>query len=533
MKNKFAILLIVLFIGLNKTYGAISDKFKFVIDTVGIPRYNSYGEEISEQVYDAYNIFSYSEPQKIVNKEQRFKSSKYGFWTKNGGKYNGKGTRGEYYIIGKSYSGSVIYNYYFPMDVIPNTTPDKWTFYKYPGASKSWEDKSKYKYKEQIEHMKNSKLMFNDISSRKKADNPKYIKEYNITVNKIGTSKARLDTAATWKTYGMISTRRKISGVIYSQVYLVKPMAADAKLNTNILVDNKYILSKEQDKLLIPIQYTSNVENMTGYARKEHIKNINCKLYINKTKVDEISGSKTTSVGNKYMLVVTRDKFAPNKDHCVEIKLESYLHTEFAVDGLIQSEKTKKINIFVEKKPQNPVKNINVMTLEKDTQKWVVRPLAQTNITKSENSVGFSEAGKYIALKIEFTNNNNTEIKSINLDGEKIECEQILKDENVLILALKLKDTLHTTLYGIDSLRNKTSNYFKVDNNELLQRKEEPHKLIVKTQDGDKEFENKILIDTMDNIMSNINMKIDKEDINYLEVNTKMTLKEWINLKNE
>ena len=68
--------------------------------------------------------------------------------------------------------------------------------------------------------MKNSKLMFNDISSRSKADNPKYIKEYNITANKIGLSKARLDVAATWKTYGMISTRRYIDGVVYSQVYL-------------------------------------------------------------------------------------------------------------------------------------------------------------------------------------------------------------------------------------------------------------------------------------------------------------------------
>ena len=47
MKNKFIILLIMLMVCLNKAYGAISDKFKFVIDTVGIPRYNSYCEEIS------------------------------------------------------------------------------------------------------------------------------------------------------------------------------------------------------------------------------------------------------------------------------------------------------------------------------------------------------------------------------------------------------------------------------------------------------------------------------------------------------
>ena len=74
---------------------------------------NTYNEEINEDVYYAYNVFSYGKPHKVQDKNQRWKNSKYGYWTKNGGKYNGSGTRGEYYILGRSYSGALIYNYYF------------------------------------------------------------------------------------------------------------------------------------------------------------------------------------------------------------------------------------------------------------------------------------------------------------------------------------------------------------------------------------------------------------------------------------
>lgn len=531
MKKKcitFMFLMVCIFCT-NKAYGAISDKFKFVIDTVGVPRYNSYGEEINEEVYYTYNVFSYSKPQSITSKSQRWKNSKYGFWTKNGGSYKGTGVRGEYYILGKSYSGSVIYNYYFPMDVIPSTTPDKWTFYKYPEAKSSWSDKSKYKYAEQLEHMKYSKLMFNDISSRSKADNPKYIKEYNITANKIGLNKARLDTCATWKTYGMISTRRKIDGVIYSQVYLVKPMAANAEVKANLTVEDNYVLKESEDELLIPISYNLNVENMTGYAKKEHIKNMNCKLYINGEKVDEVSGSKITSVGNKYMLVITRDKFPPQKTHNVELEVNGYMHTEFAVDGLMQDKLTKKITICVEDKPQNPIKNINVMTLEKNNDDWVVRPLAQTNTTKSANSVGFSEGGKYIALKLEKQIDINKPIKEVIVDGKSIDYTVCMENSKSIIIKIKLSENIETTLYGIDSLRDKTSNYFKINENEITLRQKSPHEIKIISKNNNKEFEDVIRFDTMDNIMSNINTKLGNNILNISDMNQCIKLEEWFN----
>lgn len=486
---------------------ALSEEFLFVIDTVGIPRYNAYGKEISEQVYEAYNIFSYSEPQKVTASGQRWKNSKYGFWAKNKGIYKGSGTRGEYYILGYSYSGAVIYNYYFPMDVIPLTPPETWTFYTYPAAKQSWEDKSKYKYEEQVLHMLNSKLMFNDISSRAKADNPKYIKEYNITAGDIGKKLARLDTAATWKTYGMISTRRRISGTVYSQVYLVKPMAADAQAVCNLETIKSYILKEKDEEIVIPITYGVMVENMTGYADKKHIKEIKATLYINNEKTEDISGSKIISVGNEYMLVITRDKFPPNIEHKIEIRVDGYVHTEFSVDGLMQDTKKMSINVFVEPKKIIPVKQTNVMLLEKDVQKWVVSPLPQTIETQNKETIGFVEAGKSVVLKLSL-DVNNVENISVYLNNKLLNCEKLLETEKKSIVKVTIPKQTETTLFGIMSLREETNSYFITNIKDIGSRKNEPYILkIVVIYEG-KEYETNMLLDVLDTYLSNINTSI-------------------------
>ena len=130
----------------SKIYG-ISEDFKFVIETIGIPRYNVYGKEINEEVYKAYNTFSYGWPEELgVDVGQRWKDSKYGLWAQGIGKYTGSGTRGEYNLLGKDYSGNIINNYYFPVDYIPTNTPEYWEYCSNPGAIESWNDKNKYKY---------------------------------------------------------------------------------------------------------------------------------------------------------------------------------------------------------------------------------------------------------------------------------------------------------------------------------------------------------------------------------------------------
>jgi len=529
-KHVFSLMFVIMIMCAGNRIYALSEEFQFAINTIGIPRYNTYGEEINEDVYYAYNIFSYGKPHKVQDKNQRWKNSKYGYWTKNGGRYKGTGTRGEYYILGKSYSGALIYNYYFPMDVIPTTTPDTWTFYTYPDAAASWKDKTKYKYTEQLSYMKTSKLMFNDISSRAKADNPKYIKEYNITANKIGLNKARLDTAATWKTYGMISTRRKIAGIVYAQVYLVKPMAANANVQSTLEVSSDYILKEDQDELVIPIKYETKVTNMTGYAKDKHIKEIKAELYINGEKVDESSGSKIISVGNEYMLVITRELFTPNKNHSVEIAVDGYMHTEFVVDGLMREKITKTIKVYVEPKLVIPVKESNLKVLEKNTLGWVVRPLAQTNETSSE-SLGFTEAGKTVVLKLEL-NVDRKEIKNI-----KIKIDGLYKNSTIynttkdLVLKLELPKQLETTLYGEYSLREKYNNYNLISKNEIGIRKTEPHILDIEFEYSNKTFVETIKFDTLDTYLSNVNTKLNKTTNSDEELYIK--LEDWIELEDE
>lgn len=522
----FALVVTVMSIFLLNRVMALSDDFLFVINTVGIPRYNAYGYEISEEVYRIYNVFSYSEPHKVTMKGQRWKNSKYGYWAKNRGAYKGTGIRGEYYILGYSYSGAEIYNYYFPIDVLPTTTPEQWVFYANNEAEKSWKDKTKYKYEEQVEHMLNSKLMFNDLSSRAKADNPKYIKEYNITAGRIGKNKARLDAAATWKTHGIITTKRKVLGVLYSQIYLVKPMAADAEAVSNLKVNAKYVLKETEDEICIPITYGISVENLSGYADKKHVKEIKSRLYIDNKEVSEISGSKITSVGNEYMLVITRDKIPQSiTEHNIEIRTDGYVHTEFSADGLMQDSKKLTVKIFVEPKKIIPVKETNVMLLEKDVQKWVVRPLAQTIETISKESIGFTEAGKYLAIKL-MLNVDGVEKANVYLDNKLIISEKILESKNKLILKTKIPEKTLTTLFGVASLRDETNNYFSMDLSKIGKRKLEPHILKVVYMLNNKEYYTEILVDTLDNYLTNINTSILVS--NYEQTKIKTNLEEWI-----
>lgn len=525
-KYVFVLVVIGIIVFLSNKVIALSENFLFVINTVGIPRYNAYGYEISEEVYKTYNVFSYSEPHKVTMKGQRWKNTKYGYWAKNKGAYKGTGTRGEYYILGYSYSGAEIYNYYFPIDVLPTTTPEQWVFYANKEAEKSWKDKTKYKYEEQLEHMLNSKLMFNDLSSRAKADNPKYIKEYNITAGGIGKNKARLDAAATWKTHGIITTKRMVSGVLYSQIYLVKPMAADAEAVSNLKVNTSYVLKETEDEICIPITYGMSIEKMSGYADKKHVREIKSKLYINNKEVSEISGSKITSVGNEYMLVITRDKIPQSTtEHSIEIRTDGYVHTEFAADGLMQNSKKLTVKIFVEPKKIIPVKETNVMLLEKDVQKWVVRPLAQTLETNFKESIGFTEAGKHLVIKL-ILDVDSVEKAKVYLDNNLIKSENVLESKNKLILRVKIPEETITTLFGFASLREDTKKYFNMDISKIGKRKLEPHVLKVVCVLNNKEYDTEILVDTLDNYLANINTSILVS--NYEQTKVRINLEEWM-----
>lgn len=531
-KMVFMILIVLSSVIVFKETYAMSDNFKFVIDTIGIPRNNVFGQEINEDIYYIYNLFVYGTPLKLVGKDnlQRWKNSMYGYWTKGGGKYNGIGVRGEYYFLGYSYSGSTIHNYYFPMDSIPTTTPETWTFYSNPGAEGSWQDVTKYKYIEQLEHAKNSKLMFNDLSSKDRANNPNYIKEYNITPKTIGLKLAKLDTAPTWKTNGVIHTRRKISGIIYSQVFLIPPMAAKAKIKNNLSIALNYVLKADEDQLVIPIKYGSAAINITGYADKKHIKTMKSNLYIDDKLVDNISGSKIMSVGNEYMLVITREKFPPNRNYQITIRLESYMHTEFAVDGLMQDKTNETINLQIEPKTIIPVKEKDMKILSKEFGEWVVSPLAQTYITSDRSSIGFTEAGKHLAIKakVSVPKKEISNIKVVLDEKTEIDYEIVNSKEENLLIKFQVPKLLEASLYGMDSLRQKNANYFSVNQNEIGTRKRDPHTVTINFDYQDKGYSERFSFDTLDNYIANINSKIKQEILNYKDLEDKEELKNWM-----
>ncbi len=179
-RNKLCISIIVIIyycISMKYCY-CISDDFKFMIDTVGIPEYNVLGEAINEQIYNVYNIIVYSDPIKIMEKtnRQRFKNvEKDGKWTENG-----TNLKGEYYILGTSYSGDLVTNVYFPVDFVAETTPDNWNFLYNEKALKSWNNVNNYKVIEQLEYMKNSNIHFDEIDYNNGTCNSYNLIEYDI-----------------------------------------------------------------------------------------------------------------------------------------------------------------------------------------------------------------------------------------------------------------------------------------------------------------------------------------------------------------
>ena len=507
----------------------ISDNFKFVIDTIGIPRYNIYGEEINEDIYYAYNVFSYSTPENMysITSSQRFKE------VPNLGKWTSGGKRGEYYLLGRGYSGNTIANVYFPVDGTPETTPDRWNYITINGALESWNDSSKYKYSSQLEYMKNTNLLFDTIDYATNTCNSYNLVEYNISANRIGLDKAVLNTCSTWKTGGVITiNRRKNNGEIRYATMATKPMAANADVKSTLNCSDNLVLGEKEDLKTINFKFGAEAINLTDYARPEHIKEIKSIIYIDGVKKGEISGSKTTKVDKNISYVVSRQNYKTPKKYVIHIKVVSYLYTEFSVDGLMQDTYEKDISLEVKEKLIVPInKNkINLYVQKKQNNNLVVSPLVQTNETKQASSKGFIEKGREVALKLSL-NDGVTSLSdiSVSINNKKVSSNILYKNNKAYIIGFNIDSKIETTLATWDSLRNSTKNYLNIDFNKIGNRIKNPIEIVVGFKVYGKEYKEKIFVDTVDDYMKNINFIFDKGVLNKESVNKTYTLESVIN----
>lgn len=523
MRKKYIrILIIVLvFAAIKQVCFGISDNFKFVIDTVGIPRYNVLGEEINEYVYYTYNVFSYSSPTSIPANVQRFKE------VQNNGKWNNGGVKGEYDILGRDYSGNYIYNVYFPVDAIPETTPDKWNYINIAGSRNSWEDTNKYKYKEQLEYMKNSKLLFDSINYSNNTINPYDLVQYDITANKIGLDKVVLNTVATWKTYGIVSVNRlNNKGQVRYATLAVKPMAASANVKSLIISPEKIVLDEDSDEVTLNLTFGAKAVNLNDYAKKDHIKEMNSDLYINGKKVSTTKDGKNDKILKTYLYKISRDNFSPG-NHTLKLSCNSYLYTEFSVDGLMQDKREKEITIQINPKKVVPIKDVEVKVLEKNNNEYVLTDFIQTKFTKEADSKGLIEKEKHISLKL---SKGDSDFKKENLklyiDNEIIPFEILKENDKSVIVDVKIPNNVNPSILSWETYRNNSDSYFKIDFDNIGNRIKSPNILKLTYQNG-KEYNQEIKIDTIDSYKYNFNYTFENnvEVYNY----NKIKLDDWIN----
>lgn len=525
MKTIKTLVIICFLLKLSNIY-ALSQNFEFVIDTIGIPKYNSRFQLINEDIYYTYNVFAYSDPVALINNPmQRFKKViNNGKWTLSNGKYVGYGERGEYYLLGESYSGSPISNVYFPVDAIPESTPDRWVFIDDFEAYKSWQDKSKYKYIEQLEYMKNADLLFDYIDIRNGICDSYNLVSYNINVNKIGIYKMKLDTCSTWKTNGIVTAKRVTpNNFIRYAIFTTAPIEAKAEFYAKLLVDNNYVLESPRSDLEIPIKFGAKVVNMTNTANAKHIKEIVSILYIDGVEIDRISGNKVSEIVKIHNYKISREKYKVSKTYPINIEIKSYLYTEFNVDGLMQNNINKQISLQVKEENIIKILDVSIANIEKVNENFVFVPFIETLNSKEKNSKGITEKGRYAAIKIK----KGSQIKNLSLkiNNTEISYDTIYENNDYLILKCIINKDINNTIESWNYIRNKTLNYFDINKNFVGDRIKDPNILEVFV---DNKSENLIYFDTIDEFTKNTNFSFSNNVINQNKLSEKKSVEEWM-----
>ncbi|MBQ9266858.1 MAG: hypothetical protein IJ217_01005 [Clostridia bacterium] len=377
------IFLIMILLGVNSIVFAYSKSFEYMVDVMGIEKSGKGGYVLNEEIYQAYNQFVYGSPLMIPS-TQRWKDVSDGKWTKNGGIWQGTGTRGEYWVLGYNVSGEFIHNHQFPVDIEPPTPPTEWRYVPLAEAEDSWNDVQMYRYEEQKIYMQTAKLTRNQIV-------------YDLTAADIGFDKAKIENYATWKTNGNIYTRRyDRNNQEWAANFIVPPMAADAALSAKLYFPEgeAYTIAEDEESILIPVEYGTEVVNLTDFAKAEHVKRIYAEVEVNDSQVDSVEAAKALSVSKQSYIVVRKSDYPNQANIELEVSCNSLLLTEFTVDGALVDTNTKIIHIKVEGIEESEENKLEVKRENRNYEMDAIPPHIDSI------DLGRQENGKIVPLKI-------------------------------------------------------------------------------------------------------------------------------------
>lgn len=519
--KRFLTSIIILFLFIFPKVYAYSSGFEYMITAMNIEKTNINGLTLNEDIYNRYKLLVYGSPSTVKSKDQRWKNTDNGNWTYGAGAWNGTGTRGEYWILGEDYSGKFVHNEIFPDDYNSGTSPVNWNYRVIKDAEESWSDTSKYQYEIQKEYMLTQKLTRFGVT-------------YDITAQDIGLDKARVESYATWGSAGSIYTEKPGEGNVYwVATFSIPPLAKDIKLNSVLEFPNglEYTISKEQENVEIPVRFGAYVDNISAYAKEEHVKIIESELRVNGVSEGVVSGTKTFNISKNGTIIVNKNDFPNKKKVTIEVDCNSFLSTCFVSDPIMYSDNSKTITINIESEEKNNVEIINdkegpaiySCTLTRVSTNSKGKEELVNLYTSKKTSTQFICAGQVLHIEVKasveadsitFDFNGKNSIRTLDDLTKKFEWDDpksrkettryssLAKLESSYKLPQKLTLESETddykiftatyiipygttqTLHSWNSLREISKDAFSIDESKLFSRKESAYKLVIKAKGG-------------------------------------------------
>jgi hypothetical protein len=283
-----------------------SEFYQYLMD-IGKRTVSTNGYRANFKTYQQYNLIVYGD--------------RYG--TFRTGSYCGN--LAEYRYLGYSDYGKEVSNMCFINDAT-GSGPDDWKFIKVDPNEDSWgkiRDPDQYKYTNDIDLI---------------GHNAK-----NLNVHGLGGRPyGKVLTAPTWKSQGSIYTEhRNSNGSVWYATFIVPPMNHESSISTNISTDSDtYVIKSTENKVDGQMTVTSSA-NITGYAKKSHIKSLTAEY-----KGNETTGKAVDRVWHRQSITFSRNDFSKPGTFKVNLEAKGTLETIFADKDLAVA--TKPITVIVE-----------------------------------------------------------------------------------------------------------------------------------------------------------------------------------------